>query len=389
MFNMKNTQRFIVTMGLPGSGKSTWAEKFLKENQELIEEKGSTSRISQHSEGFTIHYPTRINKWYHSNRDDLRFEKYKKYNITGAQEKEITRIQGERIIGALNNGRSVLVSDTNLNSKTLEKWKTLIENFNIKTAIGDFEKANSKVNLKVLKYNVLKDNTIELTIDGVSPNILAKLTKPLVELEIQDFRHVDIKDCISQDLKREKSVGKDVIMNMHIERIRPTLYKHSSNKKGKKRAIVFDIDGTLAEKGSRSPYEWDRVDEDTPIEHVFELLGFYINSGYHIIFMSGRMDCCYEKTQRWLIRYLFRYLDTVSSFYSIPEKDPLESFGNFRLLMRKTDDMRKDSIVKREIFMEHIDKHYNVKLCVDDREQVVTMWRDLGIPVLQVADGLF
>ena len=52
--------------------------------------------------------------------------------------------------------------------------------------------------------------------------------------------------------------------------------------------------------------------------------------------------------------------------------------------MRKTDDSRKDSIIKKEIFLEHIDKEYNVMSVFDDRPQVIRMWRDLGLFVFDV-----
>jgi hypothetical protein len=59
------------------------------------------------------------------------------------------------------------------------------------------------------------------------------------------------------------------------------------------------------------------------------------------------------------------------------------------LTMRKTGDRRPDYIVKRELFDTHIRNRYNVIVAFDDRQQVVNMYRDLGITVLQVAEGLF
>ena len=55
--------------------------------------------------------------------------------------------------------------------------------------------------------------------------------------------------------------------------------------------------------------------------------------------------------------------------------------------MRATGDKRKDTIVKKEIWDNHIYGKYNVFLAIDDRPSVVRMWRqDVGIPVLQVND---
>jgi len=57
--------------------------------------------------------------------------------------------------------------------------------------------------------------------------------------------------------------------------------------------------------------------------------------------------------------------------------------------MRATGDNRKDSIVKKEIYEGIIKPVFDVKFVLDDRNQVVEMWRSLGLTVLQVADGNF
>ena len=45
--------------------------------------------------------------------------------------------------------------------------------------------------------------------------------------------------------------------------------------------------------------------------------------------------------------------------------------------MRKTGDNRKDSIIKREIFENDIRPYYNIDYVLDDRNQVVEMWRSI------------
>jgi len=66
-------------------------------------------------------------------------------------------------------------------------------------------------------------------------------------------------------------------------------------------------------------------------------------------------------------------------FYAVEPK--LESY---KLFMRTTNDSRPDTIVKREIFEEHVKPHYNAEYIIDDRPSVCQMWRDLGLTVLQV-----
>ena len=57
--------------------------------------------------------------------------------------------------------------------------------------------------------------------------------------------------------------------------------------------------------------------------------------------------------------------------------------------MRTLGDMRKDSIVKQELYEQNILGKFNVSFILDDRQQVVDMWRSLGLTVFQVAEGDF
>ena len=59
-----------------------------------------------------------------------------------------------------------------------------------------------------------------------------------------------------------------------------------------------------------------------------------------------------------------------------------------KLLMRKNNDNRKDSIIKLELFKE-ICNDYNIVCAIDDRQQVVDLWRSIGLRCLQVAPGNF
>jgi len=52
-------------------------------------------------------------------------------------------------------------------------------------------------------------------------------------------------------------------------------------------------------------------------------------------------------------------------------------------------DFRPDNLIKAELFNEHIKGKYNVRHVYDDRQQVVDMWRSLGIKVYQVEKGDF
>jgi hypothetical protein len=136
------------------------------------------------------------------------------------------------------------------------------------------------------------------------------------------------------------------------------------------RAVLVDIDGTLALRtGDRSPYDWDRVGEDEPNLPVIELVQIIHAAGQHrIILMSGRDESCRWQTEMWLAA----------------QQLPFDE-----LYMRTEKDNRKDSIVKEELYRRHVEGVSEVAFVIDDRKQVVEMWRSLGLTVLQCAEGDF
>lgn len=58
------------------------------------------------------------------------------------------------------------------------------------------------------------------------------------------------------------------------------------------------------------------------------------------------------------------------------------------LYMRPEGDKRKDSIIKYEILQNLIKENF-IAYVLDDRNQVVKMWREAGLRCLQVQEGNF
>lgn len=227
-------------------------------------------------------------------------------------------------------------------------------------------------------YNVVVDDT------NLSPSA-QKMWKDFAEkngatLETKLFITAP-EECIQRDLMRPKSVGAKVIMRMYNERLRPPaeIYKAP---KDKPEAIICDIDGTLAHMteegrlkfGKKAPFVWDKVGEDALDPAVAGLLRKYAQrdlkdeNPVRIILLSGRDSVCRPETEEWL------------SKHSVPYDD---------LYMRPENDNRKDSMVKRELFEKHIKNKYRILFVLDDRNQVVKQWRNMGLKVFQVAEGDF
>lgn len=58
--------------------------------------------------------------------------------------------------------------------------------------------------------------------------------------------------------------------------------------------------------------------------------------------------------------------------------------------MRAAGDYRKDAVIKKEMFDTQIEGKYFVEFVLDDRNQVVDLWRkDLNLPCFQVYYGDF
>ena len=135
--------------------------------------------------------------------------------------------------------------------------------------------------------------------------------------------------------------------------------------------VIFDLDGTFAFLGDRSPYDASRAEGDEVNEAVLFVYEA-IRGGKPetaIIIVSGRDDRWRPETERWLARHGVTY-------------DALH--------MRRKGDRRKDTVVKREIYERHIVGKYTVRVVFDDRDQVVRLWRDdLSLPCFQVAWGDF
>lgn len=188
-----------------------------------------------------------------------------------------------------------------------------------------------------------------------------------VEVEIVDFTHIPIETCIQRDLKRLESVGERVIRDNYRKYLQADAPKLCQNSELPK-AIICDLDGTLADIVHRNPYDASTCEKDTLNLAVGNLLKLYHKQNYKILLVSGRKDEYREPTLRWLDNHQITF---------------------DHLLMRKHADTRKDSIIKEEIYNENIKDKYFVEFILDDRPQVIRMWRSLGLVVFQLDDQEF
>jgi predicted kinase len=268
------------------------------------------------------------------NRDDLRRMLHGERIYAQWSEGQVTHAQRAMVEALLRAHADVIVDDTNLRNKTVREWAEMA----------------------------------------------ARLG---ATFEVHDFTDVPLEECIRRDVSRpeEDRVGEAGIRRMHarylagrnlplsipyISEISHEIYEPDPDLPS---AVLVDIDGTVALMGDRSPYDWAKVGSDLPNPAVITAVRAMHAAGNAIVFCSGRDAVCRPETEAWLDLYVGVSYES--------------------LFMRPEGDGRKDSVVKREIFDQQIRDRWRIVGVFDDRQQVVRMWRALGLTVFQVAEGDF
>lgn len=143
--------------------------------------------------------------------------------------------------------------------------------------------------------------------------------------------------------------------------------------------VICDIDGTMANIEHRQHYvsegkkDWksflhpDNVAQDI-LNPWCRTITNSLRDNHVVIMCSGRVDTLEKTTRDWLFDN--------KVFYD-------------HIFMRPRDDFRKDNIIKEIILDFEILTRVKPFFVLDDRDQVVKMWRERDIPCLQVAPGDF
>jgi hypothetical protein len=141
--------------------------------------------------------------------------------------------------------------------------------------------------------------------------------------------------------------------------------------------IIFDLDGTLALNCHRQHFvsgpkkDWkkffeacDKDPPNLPVISAFHLMN--VSLDHEVAIWSGRSESVKSKTMDWLIAYSL-----------FPDE----------LKMRPIDDYSPDEVLKKR-WLDEVGKE-NILCVFDDRNKVVKMWRDNGVPCFQVNEGNF
>jgi predicted kinase len=302
----------LFLIGIPASGKSTFAKEHVRKDPTF-------KRVNKDELRFMLH-----------DEDFKRFDRKK--------EDFIVTVRDALIVQALDAGFNVVVDDTNVAGKHLERVQEIVEKWS-------------------------REHNEPVTVE-------------------QKVFDTPLDECLRRNAEREgrARVPDKVIKDMHRQ------LNHDKKERpylpfvpGLPECVVTDMDGTASLLNGRNPYDAKGCIRDTPNEPVVGLLHDLMHRTA-IIVVSGREDKDREETEQWLRNVGVRFYD--------PERDE-KPVGIVAVHMRKTGDKRNDAIIKREIYEAHILPYFNVRFVLDDRNRVVDAIRDMGIPVFQVAPGDF
>lgn len=206
-------------------------------------------------------------------------------------------VEDYQVRSALDCGLTPIIDATNLNPKTIAKWENIANEYNAK-----------------IEYH-----------ECILP----------------------FEEACKNDEARGNKVGRNTIKDFFKRYYPALLYASKEERKmlpideSKPKCILVDIDGTLALRTNRSPFEYEKVEDDDCDFRMVELINsIKSNCEYNIIFVTGREDIGKSKecTKRWLTKH-FGPEEFISKGASV--------ITNWELKMRAEGDKRSDDIVKK------------------------------------------
>lgn len=338
-------QQIIMTVGLPASGKSTWAKKW------VLEKPGERKRI---------------------NRDDLR-AMLDAGTWSPDNEQYIIGVRDAMVLQALRKGKSVVIDDTNLRADNFKKLCDVIRGSGLSAVVME------KPFPIELQDAIDRDRGRDPRMGGsgmVGEKVITDMWKKYIG------KHGKLKDPRTETITGSVKPGEPVAWIDGLPEV-----------------ILCDLDGTLALMGDRSPYDASRCDElDKPNWPVIECVKAMYAKGVKVIFFSAREDKDREPTERFINKWVTSEVKWTEAVYdgstasaNVTGRVEMTAMKQipYELFMRPTGDQRNDGIMKELMFNEHIRGKYNVRFILDDRDRVVNKWREMGLTCFQVNPGNF
>lgn len=228
----------IILRGVPGSGKTTAAMKWLAEGE-------NRGRVS---------------------RDDIRFSLFGKY--WGVDENLVTKVQDAQIEALLSAGKDVIVDATNLRARNVKALMQLA--------------AKNDARIKFVDFPISYEDAIFRD----------------AQRESRGERSVGedvIKSFFDKFIRKGELPPIPVLDEVGLK------FKPYVLTLGLPHCIIVDIDGTLAHMTDRGPYDTSRYYTDELDETVALLVDTWRLAGERVILMSGRSEEFRMVTEAWLM----------------------------------------------------------------------------------------
>lgn len=241
-------KRLIITVGISGSGKSTWAHQQFTESPRKVRIV-NRDKIRELLFGYS---ETTIGDYYL--RPDFR-----------ELEKEVTKYEDTLIYNFLTDNKTVIVDATNLGIDYLERFKY----WNVTTEIKMFEALPNTAIARV-----------------------GRRLRPVSE------------NVIHRQYEKLKTLKNNLTLRpINFETTTIELNKENPN------CIIFDVDGTLAHMNGRSPYNMKAVGKDKPDPSTVEIakrlsiVDNLTDEPPYIIICTGRDETALPNTAKWLKKH--------------------------------------------------------------------------------------
>lgn len=281
------------------------------------------------------------NRTYHVSRDKVREMMFGVIRDGNKYEEEtVTKIIDNQVKGLIKVG-DVILDNTNLHPNDYKRIITEYNNCNIK-----FIKLDLLSMVDYVKRNNLRRRETGVYIPMESIEKQIKLYNELGEFEDVVYVEPD-----NQFIKVDERI------------INGTNKPYNEND-----VIIVDMDGTLSLMNGRDPFIGQECGSDVINHSVLEVIKRFPR----VFIFSGRNsdNGGKEATIKWLADHGVVY-----------EK----------LVMREPRNTEPDNVIKKKMYQKHIiDAGENVFFVLDDRDQVVSLWRDdLKLNCFQVNYGNF
>lgn len=253
-------------------------------------------------------------------------------SITNLSKSQLIKITETLLLQGMENGNYILIDNTNLSEERCKRYDELVLGWNTKNPGKQYK------------------------------------------IVVEDLRQVPLWVCHERNSRRENPVPSGVITDMFQHHILPTL-PCAKIDPDKKDCVVIDLDGTIAKRVGRGPFDHTKYLTDVPYWDIWNQIDA-ISKAFNLqkIFLTGRSDLGKEDTVKWLV-----------DNFGLVEADLI-------LYMRDKHDLAThDYVFKENVALNNILPSYNIKAWFEDRIRCVEMARyKLGVQaVYQVNEGNF